>query len=71
VTALVAGLEGLREWSDAFDDSVPTLALQPRADLAAPLQNLRDEIGPERGVWTFAGEPAPDLGPMIHAHLSW
>ncbi|MSR62721.1 MAG: hypothetical protein EXS08_09800 [Planctomycetes bacterium] len=61
--ALVAGLEGLREWPEAFDERVSPLALQPRADLCAPLAALRanaEELHPRRCRWTFAGEAAPD-----------
>jgi dienelactone hydrolase len=70
----VFGLEGLREWADAFDERVNPLAIQPRADQAPPLERLRMLVTASdghRAEWTFAGDSPADLAQMIHAHLGW
>lgn len=54
--ARVVGIEALRSWIDAFRDDVSLLAIQPSADRARPLEDLRDALG-ARGVWRFIDEP--------------
>ncbi|MBM3311123.1 MAG: hypothetical protein FJY80_06420, partial [Candidatus Aminicenantes bacterium] len=55
----VAGLATLKEFSDAFRDDVPLIAIQPRANYAPPLSRLRGLVKAE-AVWSFLGEPEPD-----------
>jgi len=55
----VAGLATLQEFSDAFRDDVPWLAVQPRANYAPPLSRLRGLLKAE-AVWSFLGEKEPD-----------
>ena len=55
----VAGLATLREFSDAFRDDVPLLAVQPQANYSPALARLRVLVKAE-SVWSFLGEPEPD-----------
>lgn len=51
--AAVHGLDALASFEEALQDSVPTHAIQPRADLAPTLESLRALLG-ARGNWRFA-----------------
>jgi hypothetical protein len=62
-----AGLATLREFTDAFRDDVPLIALQPRANYAPSLTRLRSLVKAET-VWGFLGEPDPK---WIDALLRW
>ncbi len=55
----VAGLATLKDFTDAFREDVPLLAIQPRANEAPPLANLRSLVKAE-AVWGFMGEPDPN-----------
>lgn len=54
----VAGLATIKEFSDAFRDDVPLLAVQPRANYVPPLSRLRSLIKAE-SIWSFLGERDP------------
>jgi dienelactone hydrolase len=54
----VAGLDTLKDFPDAFAESVPLIAVQPRANYAPPLERLRSLVKAE-AVWSFHGEPEP------------
>jgi dienelactone hydrolase len=54
----VGGLSTLREFTDAFRDEVPLLAIQPRANYAPTLSTLRTQLKAET-IWSFMGEPDP------------
>jgi dienelactone hydrolase len=56
----VIGRNSMREFSDAFDDKVPLTALQPQADLLAPLSRLRADLKAP-AFWTYAGDRGFDL----------
>ena len=56
--ALVAGLDTLKEFQDAFLDDVPLLAVVPRANYCPPLSRLRG-LAKARAVWSFPGEMEP------------
>jgi len=60
----VAGLRGLREYSDCFAEDVPLAAIQPRADLCAPLSHLRSLVI-QPAVWTFTGGEDPDPAALL------
>jgi len=53
-----AGLATLKEFSDAFREDVPLLAIQPRANYAPPLSRLRSLVKAE-SAWSFLGERDP------------
>jgi dienelactone hydrolase len=55
----VAGLATLKEFTDAFRDDVPLLAVQPRANYAPGLSTLRNLVKAQ-SVWSFFGGPEPD-----------
>jgi dienelactone hydrolase len=55
----VAGLATLKEYSDAFREDVPLLAIQPRANYAPALSHLRGLVKAE-AIWSFLGQPDPD-----------
>lgn len=55
--ASVVGLDGLRDYIQCYGGDVSEMAVQPRADLSATLQSLRDLLG-KRGTWTFRGDPS-------------
>jgi len=55
----VAGLGTLKEFSDAFRDDTPLLAIQPRANYAPPLVRLRSLVR-AGAVWSFLDEAEPD-----------
>jgi hypothetical protein len=44
----------LRSWADAFDDSIPDFAVQPRANLCPSLDVLRSAI-PD-STWEFGSK---------------
>ena len=48
----------LKEFTDAFRDDVPNLAIQPRANHAPPLSRLRGLVKAE-AVWSFLDEREP------------
>jgi dienelactone hydrolase len=54
----LGGLATLREFTDAFRDDVPLLAVQPRANYAPTMSILRSQLKAE-AVWSFMGEPDP------------
>jgi dienelactone hydrolase len=54
----VAGIGTLKEFTDAFRDDVPYLAIQPRACHAPSLSRLRGELKAE-AVWSFLDEREP------------
>jgi hypothetical protein len=54
----VAGIGTLREFSDAFREDVPLIAIQPRANYAPSLPRLRSLVKAE-GIWSFLGEADP------------
>jgi dienelactone hydrolase len=54
----VAGLATLKEFTDAFRDDVPLIAIQPRANYAPPLARLRSLVKAE-AIWSFLGESDP------------
>ncbi len=56
----VIGRGGMHEFADAFDESVPLLAIQPQADLLPPLSRLRTAVKPP-SLFTFRGDPSFDL----------
>jgi len=58
--SFVAGLDGMREYEDAFDESVSTYAVQPRAADSAFLSHLRSLVAAP-SLWHFRGDPEPDL----------
>lgn len=45
------GIDCLRKWEDVFGDSVPDIAVQPRAHLLGTLENLRKKV--KNGEWEF------------------
>ena len=55
----VAGLATLKDFTDAFHDDVPLLSIQPRANYAPSLANLRSFVKAET-MWSFLSEPEPD-----------
>jgi dienelactone hydrolase len=55
----VAGLATLQEFTDAFRDDVPLIAIQPRANYSPPLSELRGQVK-ALAVWSFIGDPDPD-----------
>jgi dienelactone hydrolase len=55
----VAGLATLRDFTDAFGDDVPLIAVQPRANFAPSLSRLRRLVEAE-SAWSFLGGPEPD-----------
>ncbi|HVP90818.1 MAG TPA: prolyl oligopeptidase family serine peptidase [Terriglobales bacterium] len=55
----VAGIGTLKEFTDAFRDDVPLIAIQPRANYAPPLSRLRSLVKAE-AVWSFLGDPDPN-----------
>ncbi len=55
----VAGLSTLESYADAFNDEVPLLAVQPRANYAPPLAALRGLVKAEK-IWSFSGAREPD-----------
>ncbi len=66
--SLVVGVEALEEWSELFDDSVPTYALQPRVMYGASLPALRDLL--RRPIeWRPRGAPRVDLAEILVARL--
>ncbi len=56
----VIGRQGMREFADAFDESIPLLALQPQADRLPPLSTLRSAVTMP-SHFTFRGDPGFDL----------
>jgi hypothetical protein len=54
----VGGISTLRDFTDAFDDGVPLLAVQPRANYAPSLEGLRGLVKAE-AIWSFLNEPEP------------
>jgi hypothetical protein len=54
----VAGLATLKEFTDAFGEDVPLIAIQPRANYAPTLSRLRSLVKAE-AVWSFLGDPDP------------
>ena len=60
----VAGLATLKEFSDAFSDDVPPLAIQPRANYAPSLSKLRSLVKAEM-VWSYLGQPIPDWAAVL------
>jgi hypothetical protein len=52
----VGGLSTLKEFTDAFRNDVPLLAIQPRANYAPALSKLRAQLKAEV-IWSFMGEP--------------
>src|SRR5262249_7171643 len=54
--AFAAGRESLKEFGDAFDESVSLLALQPMADHAPKLSALRAKLELP-SEWSFRGDP--------------
>jgi dienelactone hydrolase len=60
----VIGRQGMREFADAFDESVPLLALQPQADRVPPLSLLRAAVVPP-SHFTFRGDPGQDLYALL------
>ncbi len=55
----VAGLSTLESYADAFNDNVPLLAVQPRANYAPALAGLRSLVKAEK-YWSFGSAPEPD-----------
>jgi hypothetical protein len=55
----VAGLSTLESYADAFNDDVPLLAVQPRANYAPALAGLRNLVKAEK-FWSFGSAPEPD-----------
>jgi dienelactone hydrolase len=55
----VAGLSTLEEYTGAFSDDVPLLAVQPRANYAPPLAGLRGLVKAEK-YWSFGSASEPD-----------
>jgi cephalosporin-C deacetylase-like acetyl esterase len=66
---LVVGLDGMREYADAFNQAVPLYAVQPRAMYGAPLSHLRSLVRC-RTFWGFAGQPARSVPQIIRDHWS-
>lgn len=62
--AFVAGLRGLRDFSDCFAANVPLAAIQPRADLGAPLPHLRSLVE-QPARWTFHDEEEIDPADLL------
>ena len=58
--AFAVGRDSLREFADAFDESVSLMALQPMADHAPKLSALRAKLELPC-EWTFRGDPEKDL----------
>ena len=54
----VAGIGTLREFTDAFQEDVPLIAIQPRANYAPSLSRLRSLVKAE-AVWSFLDESEP------------
>jgi dienelactone hydrolase len=59
-----AGLGTLKEFTDAFRDDVPLIAIQPRANYAPGLARLRALVKAE-SVWSFLGEPDPGWAELL------
>ncbi|MCC6427145.1 MAG: prolyl oligopeptidase family serine peptidase [Phycisphaerales bacterium] len=55
--SFIAGLDGMKSYSDCFTSSAPMLAIHFRADRSAPLEHLRGLVK-QPAVWGFAGEPS-------------
>jgi hypothetical protein len=55
----VVGLGTIESYADAFDDDIPLLAVQPRANYAPPLARLRGLVGTD-AVWGFRAGKEPD-----------
>ena len=64
----VIGLQGLKEWEDAFEEGVPSHCIMPRADLAGLLSHIRSLVKCP-ALWTFRGEKDPDLVAAIDGLL--
>jgi len=66
--SLVVGLEALEQWSELFDDDVPTIALQPRVMYGATIGRLRSLLA--RPVeWQPRKSLAPDLRALLARQL--
>jgi dienelactone hydrolase len=61
----VAGLSTLGKYEDAFNDEIPLLAVQPRANYAPALAGLRNLVKAEK-FWSFGAAPEPDwVGALV------
>jgi hypothetical protein len=58
--AFAVGRDSLKEFGDAFDESVSLMALQPMADHAPKLSALRAKLELPC-EWTFRGDPEKDV----------
>ncbi len=65
----VAGLDTLERFEHAFEDFVPNMAIQPRANYAPPLARLRSQAK-ATAVWSFLGRAVPEAK-WIDALLKW
>ena len=65
----VGSFAGPRDWIDAFDPKFPDAAIQPRADLAPSLAEMRAWVA-RPSMFTFGTEAVPDVLPELDRWLA-
>lgn len=67
-SARVVGLDGIKDWNDCSDPNVPSHAIMPRADLAAPLATMRSWVK-GKSEWHLRVEPPRGLVKIVDGLL--